>query len=338
MLANQTPWRTIKTTLMPMFERRAREGGAITSSCAPNKSQYVQYQLNFATTNQSVTPTFSSVTVSYSASDTTPPTTNASNIQLSEGNGGSSISSDGWSNVDPYASWTAGVDNTGGSGILGYCLYLGTDPSGNPITTKGDLGTSPISTGGACQFAVSSTNIDLSQSGMIGTALTSSTSPYYLNIVAIDNADNVYNGSPAQFEFRYDNVPPSNPAYINAPSEFVDTNQVDLTWPASGTGSASDDASGIKGLQYRIGSNGTWYGANHSGTQDCTDLLDNSSGSYTTNSGGWSGDTLSQGDNIVYFRTWDNACNVSPAYVTTVIKYNTTNPSAPTELNRYTKY
>jgi len=103
-------------------------------------------------------------------------------------NGGASIASNGWANSDPYFTWTAGADNAGGSGILGYCLYLGQDPSGNPITTKGYLGASPVNTNGACQFAISSANIDTSLSGYIGTALTSSASPYYLNIKAIDNA------------------------------------------------------------------------------------------------------------------------------------------------------
>lgn len=120
---------------------------------------------------------------------------------------------------------------------------------------------------------------------------------------------------------------PSNPAFISAPSEFVSNKQVTLTWSTTGGDAASDDNSGVAGLQYRIGSGGTWYGANHNGNQDATDLLPNS-GSYTTVS---SPDfaNLVEGDNIVYFRTWDTAGNVSPAYVTTVVKINTTSPSSP---------
>jgi uncharacterized protein DUF2341/concanavalin A-like lectin/glucanase superfamily protein/purple acid phosphatase-like protein len=304
-------------------------GSAITSSCAPNKSRYVQYELEF-TSDTTATPTFTSITVPYSASDITPPPTNASNIQLYRSNGGASISSDSWTNGSPYFTWTAGADDAGGSGILGYCLYLGQDPTGNPITTKGYLGTSPINTGSACQFAVSSTNLDTSLSGYIGTALASSNSPYYLNIKAIDNADNVYNGSSAQFEFLYDNTPPANPSFISAPSEFVSSKDVTLDWPTTGSDAASDANSGVAGLQYRIGSSGTWYGANHSGTQDCTDLLPNN-GAYTTVSIPDYLD-LNEGDNIVYFRTYDNACNVSAAYVTTVVKINTTAPSSPQNL------
>ena len=304
-------------------------GGAITSTCAPNKSQYVQYELQF-TSDGSATPTFTSITIAYSPSDTTPPTVNASGIAAYRNNGGASVASDGWTNSDPYFTWAAGQDNTGGSGILGYCLYLGQDPTGNPITTEGDLGTSPVNTGGACPFAISSTNIDTSLSGYIATALTSSTSPYYLNIKAIDNADNVYNGSSAQFEFMYDNVPPTNPAFISAPSEFVSSKQVTLTWPTTGADAASDDNSGIAGLQYKIGAIGTWYGVNHNGSQGMTDLLSNN-GSYTTISNPDFAN-LVQGNNIIYFRTWDNAGNTSTAYVTTVVKINTTAPSSPQNL------
>lgn len=304
-------------------------GGAITSTCAPNKSQYVQYQLSF-TSNGTNTPIFTSVNLNYSPSDTIPPTTNASSVQMYKNNGGASVVSNGWVNSNPYFTWTAGVDNSGGSGMKGYCLYLGQDPTGNPITTKGNLGTSPLGTGGACQFAVSSTNVDLSLSGYIGTALTSSNLPYYLNVVAIDNANNVYTGSPAQFQFRFDNTAPTNPAFVSAPSQFVSSKVVDLTWPTTGSNAAADSNSGVAGLQYKIGSNGVWYGANHSGTQDSTDLLPNN-GTYTTiNSPDFT--SLQEGDNIVYFRTYDYAGNISPAYVTAVIKINTTSPSSPQNL------
>ena len=91
-----------------------------------------------------------------------------------------------------------------------------------------------------------------------------------------------------------------------------------LTWPTSGGDAPADSNSGLAGLQYRIGSSGIWYGDTHNSNQDLTDLLAND-GSYTTQS---SPDysSLQEGNNIVYFRTWDNAGNISTAYVTTVIK------------------
>ena len=283
-------------------------GSAIYSSCAPNNMRYVQYQLQF-TSDGSATPTFTSITIPFSPTDTQPPLTNASSITAMTVMAEPLLPVTAGLIADPYFAWTAATDHTDGSGILGYCLYLGQDPTGNPVTTKGYLGTSPLNTNGACQFAVSATSIDTSLSGYLNEALTSSASPYYLNIIAITGADYVWTGSPAQFEFRYDNVSPSNPAFISAPSEFVSNKQVTLTWPTTGADAAGDDNSGVAGLQYRIGATGTWYGANHNNNQDMSDLLPNN-GSYTTVSNP-DFNNLVEGNNLIYFRTWDNAGNVS---------------------------
>ena len=61
-----------------------------------------------------------------------------------------------------------------------------------------------------------------------------------------------------------------------------------------------------------------------------SDLLNNS-GSYTFVSNP-DFNNLVEGNNLIYFRTWDNAGNVSTAYVTTVVKINTTAPSSPLNL------
>ncbi|MEO8691654.1 MAG: DUF2341 domain-containing protein [Candidatus Saccharimonas sp.] len=304
-------------------------GADITSGCAPDKSRYVQYQISL-TSDGRASPVVRGVNISYSASDSTPPIVNATNVKLKTNSSGSAVASNGWTISYPYASWDAGEDDSGGSGLAGYCLYLGQDSTGNPRTTKGYLGTSPLDTGGACQFAVSADSVDLSVANMIGTPLVSSTSPYYLNILAVDKAGNVYGSSPASFQFRFDNTAPDNPAFISAPSQFVSSKTINLTWPVTGAQSADDADSGVAGLQYKIGQNGTWYGDNHNGAQDNTDLLPNN-GSYTTQTNPDFTD-LKEGNNIVYFRTWDNAGNVSAAHVTTVIKLNTTAPTPPQNL------
>ena len=304
-------------------------GDDATSTCTPDKTRYAQYQISF-TSDGTATPVFNDVSLGYSASDVVPPPTNASNILMYKSNGGASVSANGWVNSSPYFTWTAGADDPGGSGIKGYCLYVGQDSSADPVTTKGYLGNSPLDSGGACQFAVANTNVDLSTAGYLASALPTSSSPYYLVIKAIDNANNVYNGAAVSFQFRYDSTPPTNPSFITAPSQFVGSKDVTLTWPTSGSDTAADADSGVAGLQYRIGSSGTWYGANHNGSQDMTDLLLNN-GSYETDAAHDYGN-LSDGNNLVYFRTWDNAGNVSVAYVTTVIKINTKSPSSPQNL------
>lgn len=302
-------------------------GSDATTACAPDKTRYAQYLVTFTGPGTS-TPTLQDITLGYAFSDLIPPTTNASAVVMKASPTGAAINSNDWTNAaTPYFSWTAGVDDVGGSGIKGYCLYLGQDNTADPITTKGLLGTSPVDTAGACQFAVAGNSVDLSTSGYIGTAMSTSNSAYYLSVKALDNAGNVYNGSSAQFHFRFDNTPPTNPTFVTAPSQFVSSKDVTLTWPINGNDAPFDNNSGLVGLQYRIGSTGTWYGDSHTGAQDTTDLLTND-GSYETISNP-DYTNLSEGNNIVYFRTWDLAGNYSPGYVTTVIKLNTSSPSSP---------
>lgn len=298
-------------------------------SCINNNDRYVQYQI-ILTASDGDSPSFQGIDINYAPYDNDIPENNASNISMKREAGGSSINSNGWTNGStPYFEWDSGADS--GSGIKGYCLYLGQSATDNPITSKGLLGASPVDTNGACQFIVENTFIDLSGSSLLGTQLTTSDSPYYLNIRAIDAAGNVF-GSSEQFQFRFDNTPPTNPAYINSPSQFVSNKAVTMTWPTSGGDAAADSNSGLAGLQYMIG-NTTWYGENHNGNQDASDLLTPSlnNGTYTTiNNPDFN--NINQGNNVVYFRSWDIAGNVSSTYVTTVIKYNDNAPSGPLNL------
>ena len=258
-------------------------------------------------------------------SDNDIPLVNASDIAAQKAKDGSSLAQNSWTNgSSPYFSWTAGADEK--SGIKGYCLYLGKDSSGNPVTTKGMLGVSPVSTGDNCQFIVSTTNIDTGTAGLLASALETSDEPYYLNVRAIDNAGNVA-ASSAQFSFRFDNTPPTNPTYITVPSGFINTKNVTLSWPTSGDGAPIDNNAGIAGLQYKIG-NTQWYGDAHSGTGDDSDLLA-SDGSYTTTP---TPDyaNINEGVNTVYFRTWDQAGNVTRTFATAALKINTAGaPSEP---------
>jgi hypothetical protein len=271
--------------------------------------------------------TLNSVTVTAN-SDITQPSVNASNIIARKTNGGSTLNSNAWTNgASPYFSWDTGADNE--SGILGYCLYLGQDNSADPSTTKGILGTSPVATGGNCQFITDQTSVDLAVANTLASALTTSTAPYYLLVSAIDKAGNMA-PTPAEFQFRFDNTPPTNPSFISAPSGFINTKEATFSWATSGGQAASDDASGLAGLQYRIGSS-TWYGDNHDGTGTNSDLLAND-GTYTTVPTP-DFDNIVDGTNTVYFRTWDEAGNVTSTYVSAALKINTDgSPSEPLNL------
>ena len=262
-------------------------------------------------------------------SDTTKPSANPTNITAQKVQGGPTLAEGAWTNSgSPYFSWDAGSDSQ--SGIKGYCAYLGTDQSADPVTTKGLLGNSPASTGGNCQFIVEGNSLDLATTGLLGTSLTSSNDNYYLSLRSIDKASNVTNNS-TQFSFRFDNTPPTNPGFITAPSGYINTKAVTLSWPTSGNNAPKDDNSGLVGLQYKIGENGTWYGDSHSGSGDINDLLTND-GIYDTLDP-IDFNELTDGINKVYFRTWDLAGNVSTIYVSATLKINTSNaPSEPTSL------
>jgi hypothetical protein len=272
--------------------------------------------------------TLNSLTLA-STSDSVAPSTAGMSISAQKANGGSALTSNAWTNgSSPYFSWNAGSDTD--SGIKGYCAYLGTDNTADPVTTKGLLGTSPLSTGGYCQFGVATLSLDLGTPGILGTALSTSNSPYYLRVKALDNAGNV-SSTTVQFQFRFDNTLPTNPGFITAPSGFVNTKEVDLTWPTSGGNAPGDANSGFAGLQYRIGSGGTWYGDSHTGTGDINDLLTND-GTYTTQDPPDFA-ALQEGTNTVYFRAWDQAGNVTTTYTTAAVKINTAGtPSEPQNL------
>ena len=259
------------------------------------------------------------------SSDFTAPHTNASAIIAQKSNGGSGLSSNGWTNnPSPYFSWTAGDDAE--SGVKGYCLYIGQDNTADPITTKGLLGNSPQYASNLCQYMVTNTSLDTAIAGTFATPLTTSATPYYIRIKTIDNAGNV-STSTEQFQFRYDDTPATNPAFITAPSGFVNDKTVSLSWPTSGGSAAQDTHSGVLGLQYKI-NGGAWYGSSHTGSGDINDLLVND-GEYTTQDNP-DFSSLVDGINTIYFRTWDEAGNVSSNYVTAVIKLNTSGaPSEP---------
>ena len=275
--------------------------------------------------NQQVT--LNSVSVN-STADVTAPEVNASSVAMSKSNGGTSVSSNGWSNgTSPYFTWTAGTD--AGAGIKGYCLYLGQTLGADPTSTKGMLGTSPVATTGTnCQFIVPSNSVDLASSGYLASALTTSNNPYYLYVAAVDNAGNAVSNSSTEFHFRFDNTAPTNPAYVTSPSGFINTKQATLSWQTVGGDAPSDNNSGLAGIQYRIGPSSDWYGELHSGTQDATDLLTND-GSYTTQLVP-DYTNIAEGINTIYFRTWDQAGNVTTNYTTAALKVNTSGaPSSP---------
>jgi hypothetical protein len=266
-----------------------------------------------------------SVTIEAEA-DNIDPILNADNIVAQKNLGGSTLAENDWTNgSSPYFSWDAGSDV--GAGILGYCVYIGQDDTANPVSTKGMLGNSPIYGGDHCQFITGNNNLDLSVAGTLASPLVTSNLSYYLIVRAIDRAGNIYPTSEI-FSFKFDNTPPLNPSYITSPSGFISTKEATFTWPTNGDSAASDDASGVAGLQYSI--NGSiWYGALHNGLGDISDLLINDGSYKTVETPDFA--NLIEGTNVIRFRTWDQAGNISKNTVLATLKINTN--SAPSEPN-----
>jgi len=249
--------------------------------------------------------------------DITAPTNASSLIMHQENSSNNCIDEDNcWTKLSsPTFSWNPGSDNDNGSGLKGYCLYLGTDSNGNPANNKGKLGTSPVSiTNTPCQFIVASSSLDLSTANYLASALSNSDNfdsstpnTYFLNLKAVDIAGNTSSSS-LSIRFRYDGTTPTNVTYISpASGSFSNVSDMSFSWPNSDNGSAIDNQSGILGWQYQINSTtGSWLGSTTSPDLGIEYLPVGISTYHLT-----SRDIVQNGNNVVYFRTVDKIGNFS---------------------------
>ena len=238
--------------------------------------------------------------------------------------------------LSPYFSWTSGSDAD--SGMKGYCLYLGTDDTADPATTKGILGTSPISTTGTtCGFITDEENIDFSTLAYRGsTWLDGEDGTYYFIVKSIDNARNTFSGANDTniFEFEMDATLPTNVSSISgAGGTFSNTTDMYFNWPTSGNLAASDAGSGLLGWQYSINSLNDWRGTE----TDATLGIEYVPFAYTQpfNLTSEDADDVIVGDNVIYFRSVDNAGNYSSSssYRTASISYGGEAPSFAVDAN-----
>ena len=244
------------------------------------------------------------------------PTLNASEVVMTRSRGGTIVSPNGWTNNPaPYFSWRAGADNSGGSGLAGYCLYLGKDESASYNADGNLLGKSPVSTAGTdCAFIVSGTEIDFATASYRGEEwLAASSDPYYFSVWAIDNSGNVFGDEPAQFVFYYDDVPPANVAYINcAAGSFSNVVDMNFSWPTGvSSPAATDDNAGVLGWQYQINSTeGVWLGTAEEKVLGVGKYIPLGTSAYNLNQER-DGASVVLGTNVVYFRAVDAAGNPS---------------------------
>jgi len=272
-----------------------------------------------ATLNQSndTTPTIDSIQINYQK-DNVGPEVNASNITMKSGvNAVQTIPQNGYlGSSSPYFSWNSGTDSE--SGIKGYCLYLGTTEGTSPASSKGILGTSPVSVSGTpCQFITATPNIDFATASYKGVTWLdgSITTPvYYLTIRAIDNGNNV-STSNLEFYFNYDTVSPTNVAYISASSStFFSVSDMFFSWPTSGvTGSSDVGGSGVIGWQYKLnGTGGNWNGSFNDTNLGVKYIPANTTQPFYLDVTRDGPDVI-VGNNVIYFRTIDSVGNTSIA-------------------------
>src|SRR3989339_549108 len=294
------------------------------SGCVTDQHRYLQYQVTLAIQG-ALSPEFYDISIPFTASDQVKPDVNATAVAIT------GVTSGAWSKNEPTITWTAGSDNAGGIGLAGYCVSLdeatiGVSSSLDPETSAGKLNgiDDGVTNKDTCGYIATGTSLNLAS--VAGLTLTSN-KQYYFSIKAVDSAGNVYTGTSGNYQdlvsFKYDDTAPTNVTYITAPSGNL-SNVTDMFfgWPTTGVGVATDSASQVLGWQYQINSSsGTWHGT----TVDSAlglDYIPATASAYYLVASRDEG-AIVNGSNIIYFRTVDNAGNLSSAstYRTASLSY-----------------
>jgi len=293
----------------------------IDSSCVSAGGRYFQYQIILSDSGAHDLAV-NSVTIEHDNDLTAPD--NITNATLKRSATGQTLTSGDWVGQKPYVGWTPAADNSGGSGIAGYCIGL-TQNTPNPDGLTKDMiwDASPLSIGGACEYAVSTNYVDLASISSIATLNNDTT--YYVGIRPIDRSGNV-SSSATVVSFRYDSDQPIFGSLFTPPPAVTNSKIVSASWIPQAP--SYDATSGLAGIKYcvsnmMIGNSGceiddpNWYGKNHtSGSiRDTSDIVPYSDGQLTTTPADASRlDDIGYGGiagvNAMRFAIVDNAGNV----------------------------
>jgi hypothetical protein len=220
-----------------------------------------------------------------------------------------------YNHTSPYFEWETPVDPSTetheyvSSGIYGYYVYWG--PSSTAL---------PSSSGTFQEENSISVSVPEEQ-------------VYYLRIQAVDNHGNIYTNIDEDytfFEYHTDLTNPTNVKYITTPSgTFGNINEMFFNWP-SDAGVTSFDENGVLGWQYSINDINSWTGTTES-TRFGIEYIPFSDVTYSHYlTDDKDGVKIIVGNNIIYFRTVDNAGNFSN-YVTGGISFGGLSPTFPAE-------
>ncbi len=245
-------------------------------------NEYIQIKIELTSSDQIFSPKVNSYSINYYQDIQAPTNPSAVSAYDSSGKENSLTSGTWYNNSTPYFEWPAAEetdgasDGTGGSGVIGYWVYFGTDADADPYVS------------GSYQ-----TTENYTASGL------TSGQTYYLKIKAVDDAGMIPADSFSAFTYRFDNTPPTNPSDISVtPAGFTASDDYDFTWESD----VSDASSGVSKFQYRTGGDetDTWY-----------DITDISAVSLSLPNDDHIVGAYQSGKNWFYLRAVDNAGNVS---------------------------
>ena len=262
-------------------------------------SRYLEVKATFTSTDLVNTPTLTDFTITH-MNDQNPPTWvyPATIPVYTNDTKAAALTSNTWTAnnnlTSVYADWSGATEPENESGIAHYYVYLGTDPTANPITAGTDMGTTT--------------------EGYLNLPTNPTSGTYYLRVTVSDLAGNNLNmpsGSDV-FKYLYDGTKPNNPSYISvSPVGWNTVNSFDFSWPE-----ALDPGSGSSNIDYyqykKAGGGDTWHNTEDRTVYGVTSYQD--------------------GRNEFFVRAIDNAGNIALDQTSVYYYYNGSAPSAPSAL------
>ncbi len=205
------------------------------------ENRYIQIRIEFTSSDRIKSPLLEDIEINY-YQDSIAPTNPTSVVGYNNSSSGVILTSNAWyGNIAPYFVWPAAEevngasDGSGGSGVVGYYVYFGTDSSADPYL-EGNL---------QSENTFTAENL-------------SSGEDYYLRIKAIDDAEMVPASTYAAFTYRFDNTSPTNPTNILVnPAGYTASDNYTFTWESDVT----DAHSGVAKFQYQTDGDekDVWY-------------------------------------------------------------------------------
>lgn len=228
------------------------------STCVAPGHQYIQYRV-YLSAPSSLDLVVTSVDIEHDT-DTIPPN-GASSILVRPMQSAQPIANGDWMGLNdstkPYVSWTPGADNVGGSGIGGYCIYLGVDQNADPTITSGIIGNGQQLGRNLCQYEVATPYLDASD--MNNNLQQFNGQTLYLKIVSFDKSGNI-SAFQAQTSVRIDSEAPSGFILTTGPTGTINTKIFTINYePFSLIEPVVDAESGIAGVKYCIANFSTGF-------------------------------------------------------------------------------